>query len=156
MIPAGDLSVFTGSVPHRGVAGIGLSASAATATADGASRGGPRGGQPGVPAPQVTAGSSAGGTDAVRAQVEAAAAKKVEEERDETAREAGTRDELAGNSLVESSSLTVLLNEEADRFVYRSLDLSTRELIRQYPSESELRRTAFFRDSRGTLFDQSL
>ena len=50
----------------------------------------------------------------------------------------------------------MLINEAADRFVYRGLDQVTREVRNQYPSDEELKRLAFFRDFRGRTFDVRL
>ena len=58
--------------------------------------------------------------------------------------------------LIASSTLSVLINEAADRFVYRGLDQVTREVRNQYPSDEELRRLAFLRDFRGQNFDVQL
>ncbi len=60
------------------------------------------------------------------------------------------------DGLIASSTLSVLLNESANRFVYRGLDQVTREVRNQYPTDEELRQLAFFRDFRGRAFDVRL
>ena len=80
---------------------------------------------------------------------------QLERERTEEASPSEMRDTPAQRieGLIASSTLSVLIDEAAARFVYRSLDPVTREVRSQYPTDEELRRLAFFRDFRGQNFD---
>ena len=83
---------------------------------------------------------------------------RLERERPEEAPPSEARESPAQRieGLIASSTLSVLINEAAGRFVYRGLDQVTREVRNQYPTDEELRRLAFFRDFRGRNFDVRL
>ena len=80
---------------------------------------------------------------------------QLERERPAEAPPSETRESPAQRieGLIASSTVSVLINEAANRFVYRGLDPVTREVRNQYPTDEELRRLAFFRDFRGRNFD---
>ncbi len=83
---------------------------------------------------------------------------RLERERPEEAPPSEMRESPAQRieGLIASSTVSVLINEAANSFVYRGLDQVTREIRSQYPSEEELRRLAFFREFRGRNFDVRL
>lgn len=83
---------------------------------------------------------------------------ELDREKAEQPAETETREPPAERveGLIASATLSVLINEAANRFVYRGLDQVTREIRNQYPSDEELRRLAFLRDFRGRNFDVRL
>ena len=50
--------------------------------------------------------------------------------------------------------LGILLHEDTGRFVYRSINPTTREVENQYPPEDMLRQMTYLRELRGQLFDE--
>ena len=52
--------------------------------------------------------------------------------------------------------LAILHNDEADRFVYQSVNEESNEVERQYPSDEDLARIASFRELAGKVVDEIL
>lgn len=52
--------------------------------------------------------------------------------------------------------LSILHDDDADRFVYRSLNTESKEIERQYPTDDDLERIAAFREQAGRVFDEIL
>ena len=53
-----------------------------------------------------------------------------------------------------NSRLRVELDEGSGRFIYKSVDAETGEVIRQYPPEQVLRRLAFYRELQGLTVNE--
>ncbi len=51
--------------------------------------------------------------------------------------------------------LSILHDDEADRFVYRSVNTESREVERQYPTDDDLDRITLFREQADRAFDDS-
>jgi len=51
--------------------------------------------------------------------------------------------------------LSIMRNDEVNRYVYRGLNSSTREVERQWPTEEALRQMTVFRDMVGKVVDKS-
>jgi uncharacterized FlaG/YvyC family protein len=56
---------------------------------------------------------------------------------------------------IDSVSLSIMRNDEVNRFVYRGMNRSTQEVERQWPTEEALRQMTVFRDMMGKVFDKS-
>jgi hypothetical protein len=82
-------------------------------------------------------------------QEQKAAAEREQKEREKD-RQAPQLDSLA----LDSTRLSILQDAASKRFVYRGLNVVTKEVERQYPSESELRRSALLRELRGSFIDE--
>ena len=52
--------------------------------------------------------------------------------------------------------LAILHDDEANRFVYQSIDEESNEVERQYPTEQDLERLASFRELAGQVVDEIL
>ena len=57
------------------------------------------------------------------------------------------------SSKTDSVSLSIMRNDEVNRYVYRGLNRSTQEVERQWPTEEALRQMVVFRDVMGKVFD---
>ncbi len=51
--------------------------------------------------------------------------------------------------------LSILHDDEADRFVYRSVNAESREVENQYPTDDDLERITLFREQAAQVFDDS-
>lgn len=76
-----------------------------------------------------------------------AAAEKVE------AKEARVERQLAD---LGGTRLAILHDEDAERFVYQTVDAISKEVERQYPTEQDLERISRFHAQAGQVFDESL
>lgn len=56
---------------------------------------------------------------------------------------------------IDSVSLSIMRNDEVNRFVYRGMNRSTNEVERQWPTEEALRQMTVFRDMIGKVIDKS-
>ena len=52
-------------------------------------------------------------------------------------------------------SLSIMRNDEVNRYVYRGLSRSSQEVVRQWPTEEALRQMTVFRDMMGKVLDES-
>ena len=61
-----------------------------------------------------------------------------------------------GSSLADlgGTRLSILQDSTTERFVYRGLNSITKEVERQFPTESELAVSAFFREIKGSFVDE--
>lgn len=59
------------------------------------------------------------------------------------------------NSRADALSLSIAVDSNVDRYVYRGLNTSTREVERQWPTEEALRQMAVFREMMGRVLDKS-
>ena len=91
---------------------------------------------------QLDEGPDASAEDAKAEQAESPEAKQARSER-QLADLGGTR-------------LSILHDDEADRFVYRSVDAESREVERQYPTDDDLERITLFREQAVRAFDDSV
>ncbi len=90
---------------------------------------------------QLDESSDASAEDAKAEQAESPEAKQARSER-QLADLGGTR-------------LSILHDDEADRFVYRSVNTKSREVERQYPTDDDLERISQFREQADRVFDDS-
>lgn len=65
-----------------------------------------------------------------------------------------TSPQLDAALAIDSTRLSILQDAGSKRFVYRGLNVVTKEVERQYPTESELRRSAMLRELRGSFVDE--
>ena len=91
---------------------------------------------------QLDEGPDASAEDAKAQQAESPEAKQARSER-QLADLGGTR-------------LSILHDDEADRFVYRSVNAESREVERQYPTDDDLERITLFREQAVRAFDDSV
>lgn len=75
-------------------------------------------------------------------------------EDDPLASAAATIEELVGGFTGEGE-LEILLDEEADRFIYQSVDPETGEVLRQFPPEEILQLVRAIRDMEGLVIDET-
>jgi uncharacterized FlaG/YvyC family protein len=52
-------------------------------------------------------------------------------------------------------SLSIMRNDEVNRYVYRGLNRSSQEVVRQWPTEEALRQMTVFRDMVGKVMDET-
>jgi len=66
------------------------------------------------------------------------------------------RRKSVGSSLADlgGTRLSILQDSTTERFVYRGLNSITKEVERQFPTESELAVSAFFREIKGSFVDE--
>ena len=55
----------------------------------------------------------------------------------------------------DSVSLSIMRNDDVNRYVYRGLNRSSQEVVRQWPTEEALRQMTVFRDMVGKVLDKS-
>ena len=66
------------------------------------------------------------------------------------------RRKSVGSSLADlgGTRLSILQDSTTERFVYRGLNSITKEVERQFPTESELARSAFLQEIKGSFVDE--
>ncbi len=77
---------------------------------------------------------------------------KAEQAKAEEAKQARVERQLAD---LGGTRLSILHDEEADRFVYRSVNAESKEVERQYPTDDDLERITQFREQTTRIFDES-
>jgi uncharacterized FlaG/YvyC family protein len=95
----------------------------------------------------------------VAAEVAGSYAQKRVQEPNATRVSAQERVDIAANDnpapKADSVSLSIMRNDEVNRYVYRGLNRSSQEVVRQWPTEEALRQMTVFRDMAGKVFDKS-
>lgn len=77
---------------------------------------------------------------------------KAEQAKAEEAKQARVERQLAD---LGGTRLSILHDEDADRFVYRSVNAESKEVERQYPTDDDLERISQFREQTTRIFDES-
>ncbi len=75
---------------------------------------------------------------------------KAEQAESREAKQAKSERQLAD---LGGTRLSILHDDEADRFVYRSVNTESREVERQYPTDDDLERISQFREQADRAFD---
>jgi len=95
----------------------------------------------------------------VAAEVAGSETQKRLQEPNATRVSAQERVDIAANDnpapKADSVSLSIMRNDEVNRYVYRGLNRSSQEVVRQWPTEEALRQMTVFRDMAGKVFDKS-
>lgn len=65
------------------------------------------------------------------------------------------RDEVVTDATAKGKRVTVGLDNDAGRFVYKALDAVTQEVERQYPPEADLKRSALLKEFLGSLVNKT-
>ena len=95
----------------------------------------------------------------VAAEVAGSDAQKRVQEPNATRVSAQERVDIAANDnpapKADSVSLSIMRNDEVNRYVYRGLNRSSQEVVRQWPTEEAVRQMTVFRDMAGKVFDKS-
>lgn len=110
--------------------------------------------------PAATDESAAPASGQQNAEATALAAQANQEQKANAEREQKQREQertspqLDTALAIDSTRLSILQDANSKRFVYRGLNVVTKEVERQYPSDSELRRSALLRELRGSFVDE--
>ena len=110
--------------------------------------------------PAATENSAAPGSGEQNAEAAAFAAQANREQKAAVEREQKEREkertspQLDTALALDSTRLSILQDAGSKRFVYRGLNVVTKEVERQYPTDSELRRSALLRELRGSFIDE--
>ncbi len=78
---------------------------------------------------------------------------KAEQAKAEEATQARVERQLAD---LGGTRLSILQDDDADRFVYRSVNAESNEVERQYPTDDDLERITRFREQASQVFEESL
>lgn len=78
---------------------------------------------------------------------------KAEQAKAEEAKQARVERQLAD---LGGTRLSILHDDDADRFVYRSVNSESRKVERQYPTDDDLERITLFREQAAQAFDDSV
>ncbi|MCH8181704.1 MAG: hypothetical protein IID55_00830 [Proteobacteria bacterium] len=78
---------------------------------------------------------------------------KAERAKAEEAKQARVERQLAD---LGGTRLSILHDDDADRFVYRSVNAESKEVERQYPTDDDLERITQFREQAARAFDEDV